>query len=506
MKTRSVIVWLVIAVLLGLATLWLVRSGGAGRGPAAVAQGQTVLPFSMTGASRIVVAQSDGWTDELTRSETDGSWRLRVGRPAQAIDPEAVGWPIAPARISGLSRSLNELRAAAPAGRDAALGEKPTVVTIDLPAAPAAPGTSGSAAGAAGPTTATIRLAERTIGGTGLIEVEHAGKTVRAVVDSVVHDVFRSPGPRGWRDAAVFQGAAARSSRVQLSNPTQALALGKVEGRWRLGKPVSAPADGEAVQRLLAVLDGVQVADFLDSGGGTASTGLEKPSGRITLEADTRGVDGATSRQSDELVLGSPGDASGTRVFASLNASWLLMVDGRTLASLSMDPATYVWHAPTSSTGPDIGEVQLTKTGGGGTTFKRTLERWSQVKPDNTEMLLAEGDLKAVDAMVAFLTGADRSASPASGSSPAGSMEVTFTPKEGSEPAGTIRLRSMGGADLETIDVSRVPPNSVSFKTGEVWRTVTMDRVPKLIVDLWAGPAPTKPAVGPDGKPVEINK
>lgn len=518
MNTRSVILWLVAALLLGLLTLWLVSRGGSGTGAGAgagrggvVPIGQPVLPFSMSDASTITVQQADGWTDRLERSsgvagggEGAGGWMLRVGRPGSPIDPELVGWPVTPARLSALVRVLNEARATALAPTDASLGDKPTHVTVDLATLPANWTTPS----------ATISLAERTLGGAGLIEIRTgAGNSLRAIVDATLLDVFRSPGPRAWRDVAVFQAGAAQSSRVSLQNPTQKLALGKLDGRWSLREPVSAPADPAAVSRLLNLLDDVRVTDFLDTGGGGAPTGLETPSARLSIETDVRSpTDASVSVQRTDLTLGAPGDSQGTKVFASLNASWLLLIDGRALSSLSMDPVLYLWPAPTTIAGPEIGEVQLTRVGGSGISLKRTLQRWSQFKPDNTEMLLAENDLKAVDTLVAFLTGADRPTTiPASPTNSTPTPTIALAQPEKAVPVGVITLKSLSGTPLESIDILKVagatpqtPPSAV-LKTGDVWRTYPLDRLPKLLADLLA-PPPGSSGPSTEKKPTEINK
>ena len=522
MSTKAVIVWLLIAIALGIAAILLLRtppgggplSGGGGGSGGVVAVGQKLLAIQPSDVQRIEILRPDGSREVIERSPGgrspfggDSEWQLRLFPASSAqksADPPA--WPIIPVRMQALVRVLAEVRAVAEPAKDAAIGENPTLVRIGL---------SGS--------TITLRLAERRLAGTGLVEVQPQPQNnsqssstpapmpapLLAIVDDSLLNVFNNPGPREWRERAIASGLTPDAARFRLENPRQRLALGRVSGQWSLREPVVAPADAASVQRLATGIGEIVIADFLDSGSPAASTGLENPTARLAVEADLRTVapgssaaDPTVQTQTLTLTLGGAADASAGRLFASINDSRLVLLDARPLQALTLDPVAYLWPHPTRLSPADVGTLVLDHLDAGavGKAFKRTTAGWSAIRPDGTEIPLTDTDLREVTALLAFLTGVGIDAKPAAAPQPPASQ---FSPPEDLRPIGRISLLSLGGQPMETIDVGIGPGGGAVLKSGPVFRTYPVVRLPSLLGTMITAAPP--PPASPPAKP-EINK
>lgn len=503
MSSRTTIVWLLIAVILGAAAFLLLR-GGRGGGTEAVAVGQPVLSIDPTKLSAVVIEhppQPGGDKERIDRGVAGAApWVMRVtvaGAPALGGPGTEPAWPVAQGRMEALVRLLNDARARALPERDAAVGDAPTVVTIEQ----------------AGMSPVVLRLADRSIAGTALVEVENrnvaegdAQRVVRAVVDDRLHQLFRGAGPREWRERAALSGIGLDASRVRLENDRGAvIALGRVQGSWSLREPFSAPADPASVQQLLQLLGGVQIADFLDMGPPAGASGLDKPIARVVVEIDRRDASGegeaTTTVEQRELAIGNAADGRGDRLFAKIDGTRTVVVDARAVAGLVLDPTRYVWPHPTNIPASEVGTIVLAKANAGpgdaGKVIRRELERWKEIRPTG-DVMLADSEQAAVEALLTFLTGSG-GAKPAPATSPAASAaapQISATAPAGLSPVGQVSLLSLAGAPLDRMDVSRVDATSLVLKTGAVYRSYPQDRVPALLTELLRAAAPA----GPDGR------
>ncbi len=522
MSSRSVVVWLVVAVIMGVAALLLLRSPPTAAPPpetlSTVAIGERILSFTPGDVLRLIIEPSspDAPRQVLERA-TGGNAAPSPGGEAEwllAIEPSLPGafrpppWPLESAQMQPLLRVLSETRAIAAPAPDAALGQRPIVIHMSMRES-----------------TITLLLAERTIAGSGLIEIEsvQAGTSPaaagpsrrRAIVDDKLHLVFTNPGPRAWRVRTPLSGIAQEASRITLDNSKQRLALARVDGRWTMRAPVSAPAAPGAVQRLIAQLARVTVEDFLDDGPGTGSTGLERPIATMVIEVDRRSLPpGATdpviTTETFSMTIGGPADASNARLHASVNDQRTVLLDARTLQPLSADATQYIWPHPIRVASGDVGQVDLASIdappqppGPSDRSIRRAPNRWMRIMPDATEAALVDKDLSDADALVTFLTGGERSAfapgpqTPGAPSSDASSPRVSFEPPPDSRKIGTITIRSLGGDALESIDVLALRDDAVALRSGPVFRTYALSLVPTLLRDFVASsrlPAPASAA------------
>lgn len=482
------IIWLAVALVLGAAALYVALrpSGSAAPPRGSVAANERVTEIDPAQVRAIEVRIPGQPVQRLERMASDpGQWTLTIGGSGPA-------WPLLPQRVRSILQIVAQVRAVAPAEANATVGDGATVVAFE---------TDGGA-------THTLLLAERTLGGTGLVEYRppEPAPARRAMVDDGFLNVFRNPGPRQWRDAAALPGVGPELSRIRVEGDKgNVIALSRAAGRWNLVEPVGAPANATKVAQVIAALQNLTITDFLD--GKTiepALTRLETPSARIRLETDVReATEDPTApprvwTHTQELALGGPADSSGKNLYALVrdgDQTRTVAVDAAGLAAaLVIAPEAYVAPAAVATVAAEIGQVKLTPTNGsaGARTFKRSLNSWAEVLGDGREAQLAEGDAGAVNDALTFLT--TRSAA-----------GVHIGEPEGYMPAGKVSLSSLGGAPLEEVEVGVVPGGSLVVRTGNVWRAYGVEPSSRLL-RAWvesSGAAPAEPSPPPPG---DINK
>lgn len=517
MSTKAVIIWLVLAVVLGMLAIIVLRLPGQIATPSVAPIGSRLLTFVPSEVRSITVVRADGSRELIEQSPqalsalgTDAQWQLRLQSP-NAPTPGAAPWPITGPSMQSLLRILAELSAIGEPAKDITVGDRPFTITIAL--------SDGSER--------TLRLAERTLAGTCLAEVISGAistgaspaptpTTVRTLIDAKVHDLFTNPGPRAWRETALLAALAPEASRIRLENAQQKLALAKTNGRWALREPVATPADPGSIQALIAELGRVHVADFLDGGSGSAPTGLESPVARLAVEVDRRtqatgATDPSVTTMGVELAVGRAAESSRGSAFASVNGERVILVDAAALARITMDPTAYIWPHPTRLAAADIGTIVLDRTdtpnGAGSKAFKRGLARWSQIRADGTEITLADKALRDADALAAFLTGGDRSAFSGNTNTPPSRDDrptITLQAPEDLRIIGRIKVLSLAGDPMETIEVSVARPGSAVLRTGSVFREYVVGKLPTLLAELVNAAPPSSPSET-DKKP-EMNK
>jgi len=105
------------------------------------------------------------------------------------------------------------------------------------------------------------------------------------------------------------------------------------------------------VQRWLATVARVAVTDFLDTSTAGSSTGLDKPSGSLTIEADRRTIAPGTtepkiSTDTLTLTIGGAADAGASAVFGSVGSGRIVLLDAHSLLAVSSDAAAFIWPHP----------------------------------------------------------------------------------------------------------------------------------------------------------------
>ncbi|MBC7836089.1 MAG: DUF4340 domain-containing protein [Phycisphaerales bacterium] len=496
MSTRTAMIWLIVAIVLGVAAFFVLRPGasGAGGGGAEAANGSIpigsrIVEFQPGKVSRINIT-AGGQTDVLTREAASGAWMLQVG----GSKPSASQWRLDSSRVPGFLARLADTPAIGAADSKMELGDRPSVIEIIIP----------------GEATHEIRLAQRTLGGTGLVEVHShpdggTGTTTRrAVIDDGLHSVVLSPGPRGWRDGAAFPGGVMDAARIIRQSRDGSLVLAKHDNRWFVQEPIATPADPERILKLLTALESLRISDYLDeSEPDAALTGLENPLARITIERDIRSAPAGsadTSIDTDrrEVIIGGPADQSGRRLFTALGASGsIVIIDAAGLAEVSARATDYVAGPAIVSAPADIGEVSLASGAGGERLahYKRTAAGWAAVDAAGRESVLAGPDASAIADALTFLSGFKASA-------------VTTDAPAGHAAAALISLQSPSGQPMDQLEMGTTPASSAQpamlvIKNGPVYRSYPLDAAPRLVREA-LGPAAAAPP--PSGDPVDVNK
>jgi Domain of unknown function (DUF4340) len=550
MSMRAVVITLVLAILLGLATILLLEGPSLGltRRSSSVPIGSRLFDVPLSSVTSVEVAFADGTTDRIHRVSTldkasgprapefasDAEWLVETTRTSQAAPSPA--WPVASSSIQGLLRALADTTSVAEPTRQHTLGDEPTRVKLSY--------RDGSAT--------VITLASRTLAGTGLIEVvglpppmadasnatsqqapgglSPASAPRRALVPDDLHRVFTSPGPRGWRERAVLGVLASSASRITLENAKQRLALSKTAGAWVLREPVSVLADPVAVAKLLSALARVQIAEFLDTPP-AGLTGLDSPSAKLLIEADQRSLvsqdpsaDPATDQVKVqtfkvELIIGAPVDAQARRLFARIDGVQVVQLDSAGLDALSLDPAQFVPAHPARSAVADLTAVTLERLRDAAIThtreFARAELRWTErrlaPKPslaaggqspsapaEPTSVPLTDEDAQELDDLVRFLTGTGTPRNDAAPTSPeAARPTIVLSPPEGFKHLASIRLFGAQSRLAEHIEIGVVSPGQITFRTGPVFRSYPQPRVPAIIQQWLLDPASSTAADAP---------
>jgi len=500
MSSKATILWLCVAVVFGAAALLLLRSSPAGPSGGGLVVGDAVVRFDLTRLAGVRIEHPSGDSEVVQRSGT-AEWSMRVllaGRPAATGEAASEpAWPVPSSRIESLGRLLMDAKArAVPDAKSANMdvGDRPTVVTLEI----------------AGASAIVLRLSERSIAGTAMIEVEDANvmagadgqsarpRVVRATIDDRLHELFRGGAPREWRDRTAMTGAGLDVSRVRLTNDrADVVAIARLQGAWSVREPFAAPADPAAVQRLLGLLAGVKIADFLDGGAPPDPKRFSPPAASATMEIDRREV-GSTAEtkptvtvERHGLEIGGAADARGDRLFARIDGERVVVIDARSVADLRLDATLYVWPFATRIDASEVGTIVLRRneTGvaaDGGRVYRRQLETWKRIGGDGQETTLGQGDIQEVVDLLTLLTGGPAGGTSAGEKKGRGPIEASTSAKEprGFEAMGMVSLLSLAGAPLETIVVGRGLAGRIVLKTGAVYREYPVDRVPAALADL----------------------
>lgn len=430
MSKATVIVALVIAVVLAAAALLLTRGD-----PQALPPGP-VLGLEAARVREVRTERAGGRFESADRNP-GGEWVITIGAGAASH-----AWPAEPTRVRAALRILSTLEFDRPADRGDAVGADAATVRIVLD--------DGSER--------MIRFSPGALAGRVLAEVERPDGKVTGWVDTGVRDMLVTSGPREWRDTAAL-AITPDISRIIVQGQAGTVSLARVQGRWALREPFQEPAEPDSIARLSSTLAGITVTDFLDDGA-PAHTGLDTPGATLIVEADVRDSESApirTVRQS--LLAGAAADLAGNGIFAAVERAGTertVVVSAASLAAISTDPAAYVARRAVQA--GDAGQVVI-EHAGGQRTYARTIDGWERRTPEAGPVPPAEA--QRLGALLDLLT-----------KTPAETV-LTAAPS-GLEPLAMVYLKSLGGADLASVEIGRVTGADGALRLvvagGPVWR------------------------------------
>lgn len=485
MSTRAVIIALIIAVVLSAAAFLVLTRPGAAEPEGIVPAGERVVRFDPARVEAIRVVHPDGRIEVVERQEQPGQWRLLligVDGPGAGADR---AWPVMPQRVRSILQVLSDTRASATPDADASVGETPLTVALVH--------NNGAEV--------EIRFADRSIGGSVLVETSRidadqvAAAARRALIPDNVRTAFTSPGPRGWRETAVFHDLRQDPTRITFENELGRLSLARVEGRWRLREPVASPANTEAVEALVGAVNSLSITSFHDEQPPSPErTGLDRLSARLVAETDLAVPDGPerngrsvrTIRR--EILIGQPADTAGREVYAALLTGddaerAVVRINAAQLGEISMDATRYIAPVAAAVEAADVGAVaveSLREDGPPARTFRKTIDGWAEDVAGEAPALLSEPETQAVERAVALLTRT-------------GSLSVSIGPPTDYQPLAELTLRSLSDNPLETVELGTAEVNFLAVRTGVVYRMYGIERVPSVLREFVTPPRVEQP-------------
>jgi len=422
MSKTPLMILLLFALALGLVALALVLQPGGAGGATYAGAGAPLLDLEPGEATLISVDRpGEDVSERLVRSEP-GEWDLALVRDDRRI---TAAWPILPSRIRPLLQTLADLQAVSPpdAAEDASPGEQAMTITIER--------------GEQEPI--VFRLGTDAVGGAVAMQVEDGPS---AFVSADIANVFRSPGPRGWRLESAMPGVGVDVSRIRIGDAAQGVTLRKVAGSWSVASADDdrvARADDESVDTLIDTLSSIQIERFLDERAADAPPSefaLARPVLSIRAERDERLLDetGSPVVETEVMALdiGRPSDVSQSRRYASPDEGRTVFeIDAAPLGAVVPQMRFYVDGAASDVEPADVGAVVIERLDSGDTVYRRETEGWE------TAQGVTAGNAEArVEALLAFLRTSEADV-------------VVFDRPENMSRSGRITLLDFAGAPLE---------------------------------------------------------
>lgn len=489
MSNRLVILALLLALLLGVVALVVLKTPRGGvESYGIVPVGERVVIFDPASITRITLQRPGEPQETLTRAKDGAQWTVRAGANGRE-------WPLAPDRITGLIRLLQQARAIAePVSGEANNLLSPNTLELfagDTPVGRLETGTRYLA----GQALARFALGDR------------ASPFRAAMISDEIARVLQGSA-LSWRETALLTGVMRDATSVTLSSPQSGkppLTLSRLRGRWRVMAPVLAPADINAAGRLLSTLESLRAVKFVDETD-AAPTWLTQPQAIATIDLESRQSQGeqvASVTRQVTLKIGTIGDGAGKTVQATTdNGKTIVILDAEALAGLTLDPAKYIAAQAAQTPAADIGRLQIStenKSPAFDVTFKRAPDGWVELKGDGTEVLQDKPRAAELGEILALLTQTS-------------ATSIRLAAPEGYRRVGAIRLLSLSGDPLEELELGLAPlPGLIvhSPKTpaqSEVWRvysasTSLLERVFGISPSPAAGNAPAPPATDQPSAP-----
>jgi hypothetical protein len=435
MSRAAVIVALLLALTLS-GVAWL-----ALRPPAVDAPPGAVLDFEPSRVTRIEVTRPGSPAETLRRVGPDG-WVLDVTAPA------AGSFPVQTARVRNMLRILSTLTgSAAPAAAAADAGG--ARITLD----------DGTETG--------LRFLGAPIAGRVRVSKIPGGGGIEYLIAADIYDALIATGPRAWRDDAAIPGLGAQTARVSTRSGDNRLSLARVQGRWAVTEPVAAPADEEAILRLVTALASVRIADFLDEQPDPSTTGLASPSAIIRAENDSRELQNGepvSRTTAHTLALGGAADIGGGRVFAAMSTGdappRVVAIDAASLGDIPTRPEDYISKRALIQPAADIGGLEI-DAGGTARSLQRGIDGWTEPGADGSPVPVLKADADAVSALLDLLTETR-------------AQEVLRVDPASYSTLAEIEVRSLGGDPLDIVEIATVPGETgqacAAVRTGRVWR------------------------------------
>lgn len=316
MPTKPVIMSLLTAIVVVVASIWLLRPPSA----SATAGPQPVLDLDAASIVSFETTTEDGQTRRIARSLV--GWEL--------VGTNGPPWAVQDGRARAAARILADL-----SGRP--------VDDEDLP-----PVASTLTITDARGRTMSLGLREPVVGGRRLVDrIDDEGAVQRFAIDEPLYEAFVQTGLDAWRDEGLLGALPGRPARLELSRGDNRLEIARVDGRWSLRAPVSTRASEQGVDTLLQAIARLRVERFDEPP--PPSVQAQSPV-TITIEADRiepAGDEPEPTRVTERLTLTlhGPADTGGRLTLVSVarerryrSAGAAIEFLGSTFVAIDLEP------------------------------------------------------------------------------------------------------------------------------------------------------------------------
>ena len=433
MPKKPVIIALSAAIIIVVASMWLLRtpSASATTGP------QPVLDADAASIVAFETKDRDGGSARVERTLLGWQFVGEGGPP----------WAVQDVRARGAARILADLEGR-PIEDPGDLSPVATTLTITD-----ARGRKMS-----------LGLREPVIGGRRVVDrVDAEGAMQRFSIELPLYEMFVQTDLAAWRDEGLLGALPGRPARIELSRGPSRLELARVEGRWSLRAPVATRASTDAVDGLLQAIARLRVERFNQPAPPVLDASEPVT---ITIEADTStpGDDPARPVRATErviLTLHGPADTGGrltlvgvTREREERRTDASTQALGTTYVALDLEPLQQVTLEPRGFVATTAIEGDASLVAGlrlNDRDYTRTADGWAE----NDQALPADraAALDAIATMLAStaMTGVELTESPQPLGRPSRPVTVRATTISGDPlgPASGLTLvvvEASGGA------------------------------------------------------------
>lgn len=338
MSLRTILIWCIIAGLLGGAAVFIRDRSAAAS--ATIEVRWAGLEFDPAGVTMLRIASGDDSAVIERDPQSVGAWQGRWD-----IRDESTAWSITPTRVRGALRMLST--------GQVRLSEEPlvdsgTLVELTLRDGSGVELTIGTdRSGGRAPARITRRDES------GAIErVQHGW------MESGIADALNAQSTLAWRDTSLITAAMSSVTGVAVTAGPYASELRLVGSRWRLVEPIEVHANRERTETLIRTVLGLKAEGFVEQAIDQAASGLDRPLAEIRLT--TR--DGVYT-----LRIGQAADVGGDSLYAEFStgdSSTLIRVATSSLSKLTAAPDAYVGTVASAGASTDVSGVRVLGRGG----------------------------------------------------------------------------------------------------------------------------------------------
>jgi hypothetical protein len=419
------------------------------------------------------------WADKqavtLERSVVPGSWVLM---PGSGGNGSGAPWPVAINQVRGALRLFADLDATPPSDGAPPAGGTDVMIKFE----------DGSEH--------TLTMSEASLGGKTLVVVHGPPDTIR-MGDAGLSKMFQGR-LLAWRQPSALCGSASDApgdpSRIKLQSTGRQVTLGATLGKWGILAPEAAPADQATCAQLLQKLGALPVQKFIDESLPDTATGLSAPTAMIDVDTDFRIAKGAEVERrvlTQKVTVGGPADATGTKLYARLEATWkdpskpgsllawsaLAVLNQSDLAPITAESTAYLSKVSTQKLLADINGLVLmaddsamqvksptAQPGARSVRLARTLDGW-RYKPDSGEPKAPAPSAAAqIDALTHLLS--EQPADAMGFEAPSGVKAIAMIEVQGGEgPAQQI-----GAGLAEVTPAGKSAQAALVLRAGPVFR------------------------------------